>query len=128
MDVRSSRVRVLLGGVAGFAISVSAAGALTATLRHQGMADLAPWLFLLLVPFVARFLGSPGAMIGVVAAALIFSAFLFPPLGTPNIGEKPARESLLLMLTLGIPAAYLLGRAPHSTDQDPQQSTSEPKD
>lgn len=60
-------------------------------------------------------------MIGVFAAALIFSAFLFRPIGTPNIGEKSARESLLLMLTLGVPAAYLIGRGPESAGDKTQQ-------
>lgn len=98
---------------------------LTAGFRNRSAAAAVPWLFLLVVPFVARFLGSTGAMIGAFVGALIFAAFLFAPIGTPAIADKGPRDSLLLMLSLGIPAAYFAGGS--SMPSDPSQSDSKLK-
>lgn len=116
------RVWGFMSGAAGFILCTSAAGVLTAVFRGRGGAEAAPWLLLLIVPFVARYLGSPGAMLGVVAAALIFSAFLFQPIGNPSVEGKSPKESLLLMLSLGVPTAYFVGR---SSDSDEDRHTSE---
>ena len=125
MAVGSTRGWGLLSGVAGVAICASVAGMLTAVFRNRSAAAAVPWLFLLIIPVVARFLGSGGAMIGTFAGALIFAAFLFAPIGSTAIADKGPRDSLLLMLSLGIPAAYFAGRSSISPDERQGRTTSE---
>ena len=70
--------------------------------------------FLLLVPgvVVARKIGEAGAILGTIAAGLVFAMMLFQPLGSVGVENKPARLSLAWFLLCGMVCAHLL--SPHS--------------
>ena|SRR5437763_11443852 len=125
MAVDSGRVWGVLTGAAGVGVCASVAWILTTAFRNRSAAVVVPWLFLLIVLVVARLLSSGGAMIGVFAGALIFSAFLFQPFGSSTVADKGTRDSLLLMLSLGIPAAYFAGRSSMSHEERQGRTTSE---
>jgi K+-sensing histidine kinase KdpD len=109
--MRHTRSWRLLKALGGIAICAAAAAVLTASFRGRNSAEIVPVLFVIVALIVARFVSSAGAMLGNFAAALIFATFLFQPIGNTAIGENAARENLLLMLTLGVPASYFIGRA-----------------
>jgi K+-sensing histidine kinase KdpD len=67
-----------------------------------------PFLLLILIVLVARKAGEAAAILGTVAAALVFALLLFQPLGNVGVANKPARASLAWFLLGGMVCAHLL--------------------
>jgi K+-sensing histidine kinase KdpD len=65
-----------------------------------------PILFISVLLVASLRFGALSGVIGGIAAALIFAAFLFSPLGTIRVEAEEARNNLGWMLLVGIPASY----------------------
>lgn len=76
------------------------------------MARIAPLLILVLAPLMALPFGSGGVSAGILSAGIIFAMFLFPPLHSLQVEASGERTSLILLVTLGIPAAYFVAIRP----------------
>jgi K+-sensing histidine kinase KdpD len=101
-----------------FALRVAAAGlfcAGVAALISLGFQDheiefraKLPFLLLIPVVLVARKVGEAAAILGTIAAALVFAMLLFQPLNNVAVANKPARASLAWFLLGGMVCAHLL--------------------
>lgn len=69
---------------------------------------LVPFIFLAVIVFVAIRFGNIAGMLGTLAAALIFSIFLFKPIPSPFVENPAARNHLIWMVLIGI-VSDLLG-------------------
>lgn len=67
-----------------------------------------PFLLLIPVVLVARKVGEAAAILGTIAAALVFAMLLFQPLNNVAVANKPARASLAWFLLGGMVCAHLL--------------------
>jgi K+-sensing histidine kinase KdpD len=67
-----------------------------------------PFLLLIPVVLVARKVGEAAAILGTIAAGLVFAMMLFQPLGSVGVHGKPARTSLAWFLLGGMVCAHLL--------------------
>jgi len=77
----------------GTAICVSAAAVCTVLLRSSTLSTLLPFLFVGIVSAVAMRFGSAAGILGTLAVALIFAAFLFHPVPT-HLDDKSLHHSL----------------------------------
>lgn len=71
-----------------------------------------PLVFLVVILLVARKMGEASAILGTIAAGLVFAMLLFQPLGSLGVDAKPARLSLAWFLLGGMVCAHLL--SPHA--------------
>lgn len=67
-----------------------------------------PLAFAIVIVLLSRHFGVSVSLTGSLAAALIFSLFLFPPLGSTRVENEHARSSLGWMILLAVSASYLL--------------------
>lgn len=70
--------------------------------------DLLPFGFVVLVIAVSQRYGAVSAILGCLAAALIFSYFLYHPLGSLRVESAQARSNLGWLLILGSALSFLL--------------------
>jgi K+-sensing histidine kinase KdpD len=86
------------------------AALLSLPLQHSDLELRAklPLVFLIVVILVARKMGEAAAILGTIAAALVFAMLLFQPLGSLGVTTKAARMSLAWFLLGGMVCAHLL--------------------
>jgi K+-sensing histidine kinase KdpD len=97
--------------VAGATVLCAALAALLSLAFQQQDLDFRsklPLVFLVLVVLVARKLGEAAAILGTIAAGLVFATLLFQPLGSLGVDTKSARTSLAWFLLGGMVSAHLL--------------------
>jgi K+-sensing histidine kinase KdpD len=84
--------------------------ALVMSLLFQGSAVKAtlPLLFIAVLFMASMRYGAVSGIIGGLIAALVFSYFLFTPVGSFRVDRSPARENLGWMLLVGIPVSYFV--------------------
>jgi K+-sensing histidine kinase KdpD len=94
----------------GTALCALAAALLSLAFQHQDLEfrSKVPLVFLIVVILVARKAGEAAAILGTIAAALVFATLLFQPLGNWAVAAKPARASLAWFLLTGMVCAHLL--------------------
>lgn len=99
--LRVAAAAVLCGGVA---------AAISLAFQSQAIEFRAKLPFLLLIPvvLVARKVGEAAAIMGTIAAALVFAMLLFQPLNNVGVADKSARASLAWFLLGGMVCAHLL--------------------
>jgi len=71
-----------------------------------------PLAFIAVAVLASMLWGTAGALTGLLAAAVLFSTFLFSPIGTPKVAEDVARTNIGWMFLLGVPLSYLFAKRP----------------
>jgi K+-sensing histidine kinase KdpD len=74
-----------------------------------------PLLFIAVLFVAAMRYGAVSGIIGGLVAALIFSYFLFAPIGSFRVERSPARDNLGWMLLVGIPVSYFVATSREET-------------
>jgi K+-sensing histidine kinase KdpD len=89
--------------------SVAAVGATAASMVAIGQRWEAsiPLVFTVVLLVVSGVFGARAGVLGTVIAALVFSVFLFRPLGRLQVGSDLARANLAWMLLLGVSFSFL---------------------
>ena len=92
------------------ALCAALAASLSLAFQHQDLEfrSKLPLVFLIVVVLVARKMGEAAAIMGTIAAGLVFATLLFQPLGSLGVATKPARTSLAWFLLGGMVSAHLL--------------------
>jgi len=108
----------------GFLLCTGAAIAVTVLLRRTSATESLPLLFLMIVAAVAHRFGTSGAMLGLIGGAVVFSRYMFAPLGELNIAEGTARTNVVMMVLFGVAVAYFYGS---SKSEDDSEGESEDK-
>src|SRR5262245_14431216 len=104
--------------VAGATVLCAALAALLSlALQHQDLEfrSKLPLVFLIVILLIARKAGEAAAILGTIAAAMVFATLLFQPLGSLGVATKPARTSLAWFLLGGLVCAHLLSPASGKT-------------
>jgi integral membrane sensor domain MASE1 len=83
-----------------------------ALFRGHSIRIAVPYMFVVAVAFAAARWGAVGAMMGLAVAALVFSAFLFQPIGSISVQSDDARLNLALMIALGLSSCFLVAKPP----------------
>ena len=86
-----------------------AASLATPFFNDTSVRTLVPFIFLAVIVFIAIRFGSIAGMLGTIAAALIFSIFLFKPIPSPFVEDPAARSHLIWMVLIGVILSDLLG-------------------
>jgi hypothetical protein len=94
----------------GAASCTAVAGCLIPVFSGSAHRSLVPFMFLLVILYVALRFGHIAGMIGTICAALVFEIFLFEPTLSLAISSPAARNHLISMVILGVCASELLGR------------------
>jgi K+-sensing histidine kinase KdpD len=107
--MRKKIVLILRVAVAAL-ICAGMAAAISLVFQNREIEFRAKLPFLLLIPvvLVARKVGEAAAILGTIAAGLVFAMMLFQPLGSMGVQGKPARASLAWFLLGGMVCAHLL--------------------
>jgi K+-sensing histidine kinase KdpD len=74
-----------------------------------------PLLFIAVLFVAALRYGAISGIVGGLVAALIFSYFLFAPIGSFRVERSPARDNLGWMLLVGIPVSYFVATSREDT-------------
>ena len=94
----------------GAASCTAVAGCLIPVFSGSAHSSIVPFLFLLVILYVALRFGHIAGMLGTIFAALVFEIFLFEPTLSLAISSPAARNHLISMVILGICASEFLGR------------------
>jgi len=94
----------------GAASCTAVAGCLIPVFSGSAHRSIVPFLFLLVILYVALRFGHIAGMIGTIGAALVFEIFLFEPTLSFAISSPTARDHLISMVILGVCASEFLGR------------------
>ena len=98
--------------VYGVALCGAAATLLAVSLRTTSLRVAVIFPFLLVVIFVAIRFGAVAGMVGTSVAAIVFSCFMLPPLGSFSIEDQDARQRLIWFVIAGISIGYLFAPVP----------------
>jgi hypothetical protein len=94
----------------GTASCTAVAGCLIPVFSGSAHRSIVPFLFLVVILYVALHFGNIAGMLGTIFAALVFEIFLFEPRLSLEISSPAARNHLISMVILGICASEVLGR------------------
>jgi K+-sensing histidine kinase KdpD len=104
-DYAHSRwLNTILGVTVCAIIATITAGLLNANSHKAAV----PLVFLVVIALMAIRYGALAGILGSVVAALIFSYFLFSPVGSFRVEREAAKDNIGWMLLIGIPASYFL--------------------
>ncbi len=93
----------------GILVSSAAATGITIVFRNHQLRDVVPLLFLVIIGVIAWFLGTWASIAGLIAGSLIFSEFMYAPVGSLSIAEDQARLNIVMMVLFGLAVAYFYG-------------------
>lgn len=97
-------VNVLIGTL----LSAVFASVLTLLFHRSTMRGFLPLAFVIVLVLLSRRFGVGVSLAGSLIAAIIFAAFLFPPLGSARVENEQARASLGWMVLCAVAVSYLL--------------------
>jgi K+-sensing histidine kinase KdpD len=92
----------------GVAACAAMAALMSAIFNNTSHKLVLPLLFIAVMVFAALRFGALAGIFGGLAAAMIFSYFLFTPIGSFRVDKDTARSNIGWMLLIGIPASYFL--------------------
>lgn len=87
--------------LAGTALVFLSSLAATWVFRHAERRTVAPFLFLVVLALIARWFGTLPAFLGTLISAAVFARLLFAPIGSMQVVDADARQSLIWMLLGG---------------------------
>ena len=94
----------------GAASCTAVAACVTPVFSGSELRSVVPFLFLLVILYVALRFGNIAGILGTICAALVFEIFLFEPRLSLSISSPAARNHLISMVILGICVSEILGR------------------
>jgi hypothetical protein len=86
---------------------------------ENSMRPLVPFVFLLVIFYVAVRFGKMAGIVGTIGAALVFELFLFEPRFSLAISSTAERNHLITMVVAGLCVSELLGRRKPPTGYKP---------
>jgi K+-sensing histidine kinase KdpD len=107
-----SRFSTGLNIAVGVALCAAASALLAEIFASRSSRNTIPLVFIAVIVLLAARYGSAVGVFGSIAAALIFSILLFPPLYQIRVQDAAARENIGWMLLAGIALSYLLAGPP----------------
>lgn len=111
-----------LSGRAGTIVGVGLCAGLSALtavfFASRPSSAVVPLVFVAVILALALRYGAAVGIFGSLAAALIFSVFLFEPLHHIRVESAAARANIGWMLLAGIALSYLLAGPPHNPDKN----------
>jgi K+-sensing histidine kinase KdpD len=106
----------LISTATGLAICAAAAGVASRLFAQSAWRSLVPLVFVLVLVALAAIYGTAVGVLGSVLSALIFSYWLYAPVGL-HVADAAARSSLAWMIVGGVALSYLLGPGFHNPNQ-----------
>lgn len=103
---KSRRAGLLVETAIGSIFCAITAAVLSLLMRDSAGRALLPLIFILVIVVAALRFGALASAIGTFIASLVFAYFLFTPVGSFRVQKPEARQSLLWMVMIGIPAGY----------------------
>lgn len=100
--------------VVGVGLCAVAAALLAELFAGRSSQNLIPLAFVAVIVFLAARYGATVGIFGSLAAALIFSIFMFAPLNSVRVRDDAARANIGWMLLAGIALSYLLSGPPQT--------------
>jgi K+-sensing histidine kinase KdpD len=92
----------------GTLLSAVFASVLTLLFYRSTWRGFLPLAFVVVLVLLSRKFGVGVSLTGSLIAAIIFAAFLFPPLGSTRVENEQARASLGWMILCAVAVSYLL--------------------
>ncbi len=92
----------------GTLLSALLAALLSFLFQKSTLRGLLPLAFILVLVLLSRQFGFAVSLAGSLTAAIIFSLFLFPPLGSAHIENDTARMNIAWMILGAVAVSYLL--------------------
>jgi K+-sensing histidine kinase KdpD len=74
--------------------------------RGSSLRPSVPLFFIVVIIFAALRFGMLASAVGSFLATLLFSYFLFTPVGSFHVQKGQARTNLVWMLLIGVPVGY----------------------
>jgi hypothetical protein len=97
-----------LNVVIGTLLSAVFASILTLLFHRSTLRGFLPLAFVVVLVLLSRKFGVGVSLTGSLIAAIIFAAFLFPPLGSARVESEAARANLGWMVLCAVAVSYLL--------------------
>ena len=92
-----------------------AAGALVAMFWASSLRSMVPFVFVVVISYIAIRFGNVAGLVGTVIAALLFASVLFAPRPSLAIDNPADQNHLIMMIVVGICVSELLGRRKSGT-------------
>jgi K+-sensing histidine kinase KdpD len=102
----SRRVAVLLNALIGGLVCAIFAVLFVLVTRGSSLRPYVPLMFIIVIIFAALRFGMLASAFGTFLATLLFSYFLFTPVGSFHVQKGQARTNLIWMLLIGVPVGY----------------------
>lgn len=103
----------------GAVLCTVAAASLVAIFWSRSSRSWVPFVFLIVISYIALRFGDIAGLIGTISAALLFASILFEPRPSLAMSNPVERHHLLSMVILGIFASEFFGRHRKSTRYKP---------
>ncbi len=97
-----------INAIIGTLLSAIFASVLTLLFHRSTLRGFLPLAFVVVLVLLSRRFGVSVSLAGSLIAAIIFAAFLFPPLGSTRVENEGARASLGWMVLCAVAVSYLL--------------------
>lgn len=97
---------LVLDTVIGALLCAIIASLLVLFTRGSDLRPIVPIVFICVIVLVSVRFSVLAATVGAVCATLLFAYFLFTPVGSFKVQKGEARNNLMWMLILGVPAGY----------------------
>lgn len=97
-----------VNAIIGTLLSAIFASVLTLLFHRSTLRGFLPLAFVVVLVLLSRKFGVSVSLTGSLTAAIIFAAFLFPPLGSTRVESEQARSSLGWMVLCAVAVSYLL--------------------
>jgi K+-sensing histidine kinase KdpD len=104
----SPKIQILIDACMGGLLCAALATLAAYLFSENAHRAVVPLVFIVILLSISLRFGVVSGILGGVAAALIFSYFLFSPVGSLQVEAQQARDNLGWMLLLGIPASYFV--------------------
>jgi K+-sensing histidine kinase KdpD len=105
--------------IVGSALCVGAAALMAAMFTNSESRSILPLIFIAVITLVALNFGALAGMLGSVGAALIFAAFLCPPIYSLVVADPRERSSIGWMMLAGFAISYFFAPDAHN-DRNPR--------
>lgn len=93
--------------IVGALLCGASAGVATLVAGHSTWRVCVPLVFTLVLLLISLIFGARAGIIGTLLAAVVFAAFLFPPLGNISVMDNGARSNIAWMLLIGFAFSFL---------------------
>jgi K+-sensing histidine kinase KdpD len=103
---RLRRLRFVDSLIGALLCALAAVGASAVAIGHSWTVSV-PLVFIAILLLISSIFGTRAGILGTVLAALIFSAFLYSPLGSFHVDNQTAKGNLAWMLLIGVSFSFL---------------------